>query len=64
MFRASHLVQTVLHVVQIVVSYFLMLIFMTFNMWLCIAVALGAGVGYFVFAWDRTAIADPNEHCH
>ncbi|KAK2158275.1 hypothetical protein NP493_1813g00008 [Ridgeia piscesae] len=60
----SHLLQSVLHVVQIVVSYFLMLIFMTFNMWLCIAVALGAGVGYFLFAWKRTVIADSNEHCH
>ena len=60
----SHLLQSVLHVVQIIVSYFLMLIFMTFNMWLCIAVALGAGVGYFLFAWKRTVIADSNEHCH
>ncbi|KAI0222311.1 High affinity copper uptake protein 1 [Lamellibrachia satsuma] len=64
MFRPSHLLQSLLHVIQIVISYFLMLIFMTFNMWLCIAVALGAGVGYFLFAWSRTAVEDPNEHCH
>ncbi|KAI0222314.1 High affinity copper uptake protein 1 [Lamellibrachia satsuma] len=59
-----HVLQSVLHIVQIVISYFLMLIFMTFNMWLCIAVALGAGAGYFMFAWRRTIVADSNEHCH
>ncbi|XP_006816476.1 high affinity copper uptake protein 1-like [Saccoglossus kowalevskii] len=60
----AHLLQSVLHVVQITISYFLMLIFMTYNVWLCIAVALGAGVGYFVFGWKKTVIVDINEHCH
>ncbi|XP_077986551.1 high affinity copper uptake protein 1-like [Glandiceps talaboti] len=60
----SHLLQTILHVIQIVISYFLMLIFMTYNVWLCIAVALGAGFGYFVFGWKKTVVVDINEHCH
>ncbi|KAI0222312.1 High affinity copper uptake protein 1 [Lamellibrachia satsuma] len=64
MFRPSHLLQSLLHVVQTVISYFLMLIFMTFNLWLCMAVSVGAGIGYFLFAWSRTAVEDPNEHCH
>ncbi|XP_066294117.1 high affinity copper uptake protein 1-like isoform X2 [Branchiostoma lanceolatum] len=61
---SSHLIQTLLHVLQIVVSYFLMLVFMTYNVWLCIAVALGAGIGYFSFGWKRAIVIDINEHCH
>ncbi|KAK0428914.1 hypothetical protein QR680_011082 [Steinernema hermaphroditum] len=45
----SHFAQSVLFGVQIVVSYFLMLIFMTFSVWLCIAVTAGAAVGYYLF---------------
>ena len=64
MISAAHAIQTFLHIVQVVVSYFLMLIFMTYNGWLCIAVALGAGTGYFVFSWKRAVVVDINEHCH
>jgi len=59
-----HVWQTILHIVQMVVSYFLMLIFMTYNVWLCIAVALGAGVGYFCFGWKKSVVVDVTEHCH
>nr|CAG14932.1 Copper Transport Receptor [Platichthys flesus] len=47
MLSPAHFLQTVLHIVQVVVSYFLMLVFMTYNAYLCIAVAAGAGMGYF-----------------
>lgn len=60
----DHLIQTLLHVLQITISYFLMLVFMTYNGYLCIAIALGAGVGYFAFGWKRAIIVDINEHCH
>ena len=59
-----HFVQTFLHVVQVTISYFLMLIFMTYNVWLCLAVALGAGFGYFVFGWKLNKVVDIYEHCH
>jgi copper transporter 1 len=59
-----HLLQTLLHILQVTVSYFLMLIFMTYNVWLCIAVGLGAGAGYFAFSWRRAIVVDINEHCH
>lgn len=58
-----HLLQTGLHVVQLVISYFLMLIFMTYNVWLCVAVALGAGAGYFAFGWRKKTVIDVNECC-
>jgi len=59
-----HIWQTCLHVLQVVLSYFLMLVFMTYNVWLCLAVALGAGVGYFCFGWKKSLIVDITEHCH
>jgi len=63
-FSGTHMAQTVLHVVQVIVSYFLMLIFMTYNVWLCLAVVLGAGTGYFVFGWKKALIVDTSEQCH
>uniref|UniRef100_A0A023FC90 Copper transport protein n=1 Tax=Amblyomma cajennense TaxID=34607 RepID=A0A023FC90_AMBCJ len=59
-----HLLQTFLHMVQMVISYFLMLIFMTYNVWLCLGVILGAGFGYFVFGWKKATVVDVTDHCH
>jgi len=59
-----HTWQTFLHMVQVVISYFLMLIFMTYNVWLCLAVVLGAGSGYFFFGWKKSLVVDITEHCH
>ncbi|XP_046802138.1 high affinity copper uptake protein 1 isoform X1 [Lucilia cuprina] len=64
MFSLHHFFQTFLHIVQVTVSFLLMLIFMTYNIWLCIAVVLGAGVGYFLFCWKKSVIVDVTEHCH
>ncbi|XP_065169673.1 high affinity copper uptake protein 1-like isoform X1 [Atheta coriaria] len=64
MWSTMHVFQTLLHMIQMVVSYFLMLIFMTYNVWLCIAVVLGAAVGYFLFGWKKSVIVDVTEHCH
>ncbi|XP_014602824.1 PREDICTED: high affinity copper uptake protein 1 isoform X2 [Polistes canadensis] len=59
-----HCFQTFLHIIQVILSYFLMLIFMTFNTWLCFAVVLGATIGYFLFGWKKSVIVDVTEHCH
>nr|KAG5700468.1 hypothetical protein BaRGS_013955 [Batillaria attramentaria] len=59
-----HLLQTILHAVQIFISYCLMLIFMTYNAYLALCVVLGAAFGYFLVGWKRTQITDSNEHCH
>ncbi|PFX23956.1 high affinity copper uptake protein 1-like [Stylophora pistillata] len=45
-----HLMQTVMHVVQVVLGYLLMLVVMTFQVYLGVAVIIGAGLGYFLFA--------------
>jgi len=59
-----HCLQSFLHIVQVTVSYMLMLVFMTYNVWLCLAVVLGAGTGYFCFGWRKQSTVDVNEHCH
>lgn len=64
MLSLNHLYQTLLHAIQVTVSFMLMLIFMTYNVWLCIPVVLGAAVGYFLFCWKKSVIVDVTEHCH
>lgn len=64
LFSRSHLCQTLLHMLQITVSYLLMLVFMTYNSYLCLSVVLGAGLGYFIFGFQRVTSIDVNEHCH
>ncbi|XP_056289221.1 high affinity copper uptake protein 1 [Pseudoliparis swirei] len=64
MISPAHFLQTLLHIIQVVVSYLLMLIFMTYNAYLCIAVAAGAGMGYFLFSWRKAVVVDITEHCH
>ncbi|XP_053601107.1 high affinity copper uptake protein 1-like [Plodia interpunctella] len=64
MLSAPHAWQTVLHGLQVLVSYMLMLVFMTYNTWLCAAVVLGSATGYFLFGWRESVVVDFTEHCH
>lgn len=59
-----HIYQTFLHVAQVTLSFLLMLIFMTYNVWLCLGVVVGAAIGYFMFGWKKSVIVDITEHCH
>lgn len=59
-FSKMHLAQTGLHVIQLTISYLLMLVFMTYNFYLCISVIIGAAIGYFACAWCRPAAASPS----
>ncbi|XP_053682201.1 high affinity copper uptake protein 1 [Sabethes cyaneus] len=59
-----HIMQSALHLIQVSVSYILMLIVMTFNLWLCLAVVSGAAIGYYFFGWIRQSTHDPNECCN
>ena len=60
----GHFVLTLLHLVQMTLAYFLMLIVMTYNSWLCGAVILGSTVGYFLVGWRKTTLVDTSDHCH
>lgn len=65
--RRDHLYQTVLHVSQFIIGYSLMLIFMTYNIWLCLAVATGIGFGFFIFGADRVmdhGLVQNGDCCH
>ncbi|XP_037803114.1 LOW QUALITY PROTEIN: high affinity copper uptake protein 1-like [Penaeus monodon] len=64
MLSKDHVIQTLMHMLQMIVSYLLMLIFMTYNVWLCLACVLGAGLGYFLFGWRKSVVVDITEHCH
>lgn len=64
---SMHLLQSALHVVQVGYAYLLMLVAMTFNGWLFLAISFGAGVGYLLFAKSRHLMGnfrEQNEHCH
>jgi len=43
------ILRAVLYGAQVFVSFFLMLVFMTYNAYLILAVVLGASIGHFVF---------------
>lgn len=44
-----HIIDSLLYFVQVVLSFLIMLIVMTYSVWLLLAVSVGMGVGYFVF---------------
>ena len=48
-----HILQSILHIVQVGYGYVLMLVAMTYNVWLFLALIFGAGVGYLIFAKTR-----------
>lgn len=46
----DHLKKTFLFLIQFLVGYFLMLVAMTYNVWLFLAVVIGCGLGHFLTA--------------
>lgn len=63
MINKNHFLQTFMHFIQIIISYCLMLIVMTFNLWLFLAIILGATIGHFSFGWLRQRSFDMTD-CH
>ena len=61
----EHMLQTFMQLIQVILSYCLMLIVMTYNTWLCAAVAMGATMGYFFFGWKKAVVMEVGgDHCH
>lgn len=52
-FSREHALQTLLYGVQIVFSYILMLVIMTYNVWVFICTVVGLGIGFFLCEWHR-----------
>ncbi|XP_053210739.1 high affinity copper uptake protein 1-like [Panonychus citri] len=64
MWSKAHLFQSVLHSIQVIISYTLMLGFMTFNSFICLSIVLGAGLGYFLFCWRKSTFINVTDHCN
>ncbi|XP_054854503.1 probable low affinity copper uptake protein 2 [Eublepharis macularius] len=43
-----HSIQTLLHVVQVVLGYLVMLAVMSYNMWIFLGVIVGSAIGYYI----------------
>ena len=63
----DHVIQSIMHMLQVFISYMLMLAFMTYNVWIGLALVIGSGVGYFMFSGripKTMAVSKLSEHCH
>jgi copper transporter 1 len=60
--RRGHLGKALLYGAQVFYSFFIMLLFMTYNGWVMIAVAVGAVLGYLL--WGGEASAAKSVACH
>ncbi|CBY31341.1 unnamed protein product [Oikopleura dioica] len=61
LFNRWHIINTILSLLQNVLSYALMLAFMTFQTWICVSILLAHMVGYFVFGVFHSDFA--YDHC-
>jgi copper transporter 1 len=57
------IIQALLFMLQGIVSYLMMLVFMTYNTWLCCSIILGGGFGYIFFTHGRMS-SEIEEHCN
>ncbi|XP_030388109.1 probable low affinity copper uptake protein 2 [Scaptodrosophila lebanonensis] len=51
--NSAHFVQALLNILQIAISYAIMLVVMLYNYWLCLGTCLGAATGYFFFGMTK-----------
>jgi len=56
--KRAHMIKAILYAVQNFYAFMLMLLFMTYNGWVMIAVSVGAFVGYFLFGANTEATKD------
>jgi copper transporter 1 len=60
--RNQQIMRSLLYAIQVGIGFMLMLIFMTYNGFLMLAVVFGAGIGHFLFA--RKSGAERSLSCH
>ena len=64
LFGGIRIIQALLHVLQMFMGYVLMLAFMAYNTWICLAILLGGGVGHLIFTWlVDSPLSDSADHC-
>ncbi|XP_055989269.1 high affinity copper uptake protein 1-like [Sorex fumeus] len=59
---AAHLLQTAMHVLQVGLSYLLMLTAMTYNAYFGLALLAGAGIGYWLFGGRKAEDVESQTH--
>lgn len=66
MLSRQHLFSTFLYFLQVCFAYYLMLVFMLFNIWFCLAIVFGAALGHFIVAEKNMNFVDHNveDYCH
>lgn len=62
--RRRHLVKSLLYAFQVGISFMLMLVFMTYNVYVMLAVVVGSGLGYYFFNNDPNGLAGKTMACH
>lgn len=60
--KRAHVAKSVLYGLQVFYSFFIMLLFMTYNGWVMISVGAGAFLGFLLFGKHTTAMKDVS--CH
>ncbi|KAI8054161.1 Ctr copper transporter [Gilbertella persicaria] len=61
-FGKQHIVQSIFYALLVAISFWLMLVFMTYNGYLMIAIILGSGFGHLMFG--RQSKMNRNIQCH
>ncbi|KAH9421511.1 hypothetical protein DERP_012243 [Dermatophagoides pteronyssinus] len=66
MFSPMNIYSTFLYSLQVLFAYYLMLAFMLFNIWICLAILAGAAIGHFILAERNQALTDHivEDYCH
>jgi len=59
-----HVLQTFTYVAQLLLSYCLMLVFMSFNVWFCSAIIVGAALGHLFFGWYKSGTVNSKSSTH
>ncbi|KAF2858703.1 Ctr-domain-containing protein [Piedraia hortae CBS 480.64] len=60
--QKSRIVKAALYAIQVAYSFFIMLLFMTYNGWIMLAVTVGAFFGYMIFSADEPV--EKSVACH
>ncbi|OAF68499.1 hypothetical protein A3Q56_03623 [Intoshia linei] len=59
----SHVLSTGLTIITTILSYVVMLLFMTFNIWICLCIVIGHVFGFFLFNTLKPNAECAEEHC-
>lgn len=62
--RASQVYRSILYAITVFISFFLMLVFMTYNAYLILSTVVGAGIGHYLFSEFGLEGEDKGMACH